>query len=79
MDQPTFADLEYQGKRRKTRLELFLDRMDGLVPLLHGGDTFVILPNRGSEPEPQGRRHVVSPTRAVDAGSCGGTRFGHVL
>ena len=36
MGQPTFADLEYQGKKRKTRrelfLELFLERMDGLIP-----------------------------------------------
>ena len=32
MDQPTFADLEYQGKKRKTRRELFLERMEGLVP-----------------------------------------------
>ena len=32
MDQPTFADLEYLGKRRKTRRELFLERMDGLIP-----------------------------------------------
>ena len=32
MDQPTFADLEYQGKKRKTRRELFLRRMDGLIP-----------------------------------------------
>ena len=32
MDQPAFADLEYQGKNRKTRRELFLDRMDGLIP-----------------------------------------------
>ena len=32
MDQPTFADLEYQGKKRKTRRELFLQRMDGLIP-----------------------------------------------
>ncbi len=31
MDQPTFADLEYQGKKRKTRRELFLERMDGLI------------------------------------------------
>ena len=28
MDQPTFADLEYQGK---TRREVFLERMDGLI------------------------------------------------
>ena len=31
MDQPTFADLEYQGRKRKTRRELFLRRMDGLI------------------------------------------------
>ena len=27
MDQPTFADLEYEGKKRKTRREIFLERM----------------------------------------------------
>ncbi len=32
MDQPTFSDLEYQGKKRKTRRELFLERMAGLIP-----------------------------------------------
>ena len=32
MDQPTFSDLEYQGKKRKTRREVFLERKDGLVP-----------------------------------------------
>ena len=32
MDQPTCADQEYQGKKRKTRRELFLERMDGLIP-----------------------------------------------
>ena len=32
MDQPTFADLEHQGKKRKTRRELFLERMDALIP-----------------------------------------------
>ena len=32
MDQPTFADQEYQGKKRKTRWKLFLERMDGLIP-----------------------------------------------
>ena len=32
MDQPTFADLEYEGKKRKTRREVFLERMDGLIP-----------------------------------------------
>ena len=32
MDQPTFSDLEYQGKKRKTRREVFLERMEGLIP-----------------------------------------------
>ena len=32
MDQPTFADLEYQGRKRRTRRELFLERMDGMIP-----------------------------------------------
>lgn len=30
--QLTFADSEYNQKRRKTRKEIFLDRMDKLVP-----------------------------------------------
>ena len=30
MDQPTFADLEYESKKRKTRREIFLERMDAL-------------------------------------------------
>ena len=32
MEQPTFADLEYLQKKRKTRREQFLERMDGLLP-----------------------------------------------
>ena len=32
MNQPTFADLEYECKKRKTRRKLFLERMDGLIP-----------------------------------------------
>ncbi len=32
MDQPTFADLEYDGKKRKTCREIFLERMDSLIP-----------------------------------------------
>ena len=32
MDQPTFADLDYDVKKRKTRREMFLERMDGLIP-----------------------------------------------
>ena len=32
MDQPTFAELEYESKKRKTRREIFLERMNGLIP-----------------------------------------------
>ena len=31
-EQPTFADLEYQYKRRQTRREVFLKRIDSLIP-----------------------------------------------
>ena len=62
MDQPTFADLEYQGKKRKTRRELFLERMGGLTPwqLLEGLATAAGCLRRGSEGDgrqpTQGRR-----------------------
>ena len=29
MEQPTFADVEYESKKRRTRREVFLERMDG--------------------------------------------------
>lgn len=32
MSQLTFAEAEYNGKKRKTRREKFLERMDGLIP-----------------------------------------------
>ena len=32
MSQLTFAEAEYEGKKRKTRRETFLERMDGLIP-----------------------------------------------
>ena len=32
MEQPTFADLEYEDKKRKTRREKFLEWMEGLIP-----------------------------------------------
>ena len=31
-EQPTFADLEFENKKRKTRREKFLERMDELIP-----------------------------------------------
>ena len=32
MEQPTFSDVEYEGKKRKTRREMFLERMEALIP-----------------------------------------------
>ncbi|MBR2513261.1 MAG: IS5 family transposase, partial [Halomonas sp.] len=32
MDQITFSEAEYQNKKRKTRREIFLERMDRLIP-----------------------------------------------
>ena len=32
MEQATFAELEYDSKRRRTRREIFLEKMDRLVP-----------------------------------------------
>ena len=32
MEQPMFADLEFENKKRKTRREMFLERMDELIP-----------------------------------------------
>src|SRR5690606_40773267 len=32
MDQITFSEAEYQTKKRKTRREIFLDRLDNLIP-----------------------------------------------
>ena len=32
MDQISFAEAEYAQKKRKTRREKFLERMDGLIP-----------------------------------------------
>ena len=55
MGQPTFADLEYQSKKRKTRREVFLERMDGLIPwqlLEHCIRPFYPKPGRGRRPYP---------------------------
>ena len=49
MEQPTLADLEYQGKKRKTRRELFLERMDRLIPWQNQEERI-----RPSTPSPDG-------------------------
>ena len=32
MEQPTFGEMEYENKKRKTRREKFHERMEGLIP-----------------------------------------------
>ena len=32
MEQSTFAELEHDSKKRRTRREVFLEKMDGLIP-----------------------------------------------
>ena len=67
MDQPTFSDLEYQGKKRKTRRELFLERMDSLIPwqrLAPRAHSLPFYPKAGNWPPPlPAARHVESPLR----------------
>ena len=52
LNQATFADLKYQGKKRKTRRELFLERLDGLIPWQSQEDRI-----RPFYPQPGRRRH----------------------
>ena len=55
MDQLTFADLEYQGKKRKTHRELFLERMYSLIPWQNLEDRIRPIypkPGRGRQPYP---------------------------
>ena len=55
MDQPTFPEVEYQGKKRRTRRELFLYPMDGLVPWQSLEDRigpFYPKAGRGRHPKP---------------------------
>ena len=54
MEQPAFSDLEYQGKKRKTRRESFLERVDGLIPWQLEGRIQLFYPKagRGCHPYP---------------------------
>ncbi len=36
MEQATFAELEHEVKKRRTRRELFLEKMDRLIPFGYG-------------------------------------------
>ena len=54
-EQPTFADLDYQHKRRRTRRELFLERLDCLIPwqrLEEGIRPYYPRSERGRRPYP---------------------------
>ena len=53
MEQMTFAELEHDGKKRKTRRERFLEKMDGLIPweaLAGRIEPFHPKPGRGRRP-----------------------------
>ena len=55
MEQATFAELEHASKKRRTRRELFLEKMDGLVPweaLEALIEPFYPKPGRGRRPYP---------------------------
>ena len=47
MEQPTFADLEYAQKKRKTRRERFLERMDALLPWAEFGGAYRAVLSQG--------------------------------
>ena len=55
MEQATFSELEHDSKKRRTRRELFLEKMDGLVPweaLEALVEPFYPKPGRGRRPYP---------------------------
>ncbi len=57
MEQATFAELEHDAKKRRTRRELFLERMEGLVPwdrLARRIEPFHPKGGRGRKPYPLG-------------------------
>ena len=58
MRQPTFGDLEYESKKRKTRREIFLERMDGLIPWESFGRADTAVLSQGG-PGPSALRVVV--------------------
>ena len=54
-EQATFAELEHDTKKRRTRREMFLERMDKLVPwerLEERVEPFYPKPGRGRRPYP---------------------------
>ena len=65
MLEPTFGSLEFAHKKRKTRRERFMERLDGLVPwaaLAARIEPVYPKPSRGRRPYPQAvmlRMHCV--------------------
>ena len=70
------ADLEYQGKKRKTRRELFLERMDSPIPC-HSLEERIRPPAfagaGSSDPGPAGGRHPYRLTAQDDCKVARGT------
>ena len=55
--QMTFAELEYDSKKRRTRREIFLEKMEGLIPWQQLEDRiepFYAKAGRGRRPYPLG-------------------------
>ena len=55
MEQATFSELEHDTKKRRTRRELFLEKMDGLIPwerLERRTEPFYPKSGRGRRPYP---------------------------
>ena len=78
MEQVTFADVEYEGKKRRTRRELFLERMEALIPwerpggadsavVSEGGPGAAAVPVGGAA-EGSLRAAVLQPERPGDGG-----------
>ena len=89
MHQPTFASVEFEQKKRKTRRELFLERIDSLVPwdeleaahraaLPQGGTGTAALPAGGDAAHPL-RPALLQPQRPCDGGSPLRSRVGAAL
>ena len=50
----TFAELEYDSKKRRTRREIFLEKMEGLILATAGGSDRAVKAGRCRRPYPLG-------------------------
>ena len=72
MRQATFSELEHDAKKRRTRRELFLEKMEGLIPwsrLEARIEPFYPKAGRGRRPYPLGAMLRVHCVHTTDLGS----------